>query len=354
MIHLKIFIGKRDGEKSCSNPKHDGDERGGRIRFPVADEAGRNPSTGACCIIQPMNSPAPLDFLGIGAPRAGTTWLWTVLRQHPQIWMPPRKELHYFDRNEKYPSASHLQHERLPARMFGLDKSSQKWRRVFGTDVYYLLTGKNKAAEIPWLARYHFGRVNDAWYLSLFENRPSRVRGEITPAYCMLDMEDVQRVHALLPEVKILYTLRDPVERSWSQIRFGMGRRGLAINEQAMPEIQRRTNSLSQQLTGDYVGTLKKWRAVYPAERMFILFQDQIEREPEQLTHSLYRVLGVDESFQLPAGILRRKVNASAESEMPSAVRRLLVESHYPQVVELNKMIGGYTNQWLDSYRAAM
>ena len=73
-------------------------------------------------------SPSP-DFLGIGAPRAGTTWLWTVLRQHPQIWMPPRKELHYFDRAEKYPTASHLQHERLLTRLFRLDRSSRKWWR---------------------------------------------------------------------------------------------------------------------------------------------------------------------------------------------------------------------------------
>lgn len=298
-------------------------------------------------------SPSP-DFLGIGAPRAGTTWLWTVLRQHPQIWMPPRKELHYFDRAEKYPTASHLQHERLLTRLFRLDRSSRKWWRVFATDVYYLLTGRNKASEIPWLMRYHFRRVNDAWYLSLFDNHRDRTRGEITPAYCLLDAEDVRRVHALLPEVKLLYTLRDPVERSWSQIRFGMGRRGLKINEQAMPEIERRASTLSQQWTNDYVGTLKKWRAVYPAERMFILFQDQIEQEPEGLIRDIYRFLGVDESFRLPPGLLRRKVNASAESDMPAAVRRMLVERHFPMVTELNGMVGGYTNHWLDAYRKAV
>ena len=38
------------------------------------------------------------DFIGIGAQKAGTTWLDRNLRAHPQIWMPERKELHYFDR----------------------------------------------------------------------------------------------------------------------------------------------------------------------------------------------------------------------------------------------------------------
>ena len=36
-------------------------------------------------------------FLGIGAARSGTTWLHENLRHHPQVWVPPAKELHYFD-----------------------------------------------------------------------------------------------------------------------------------------------------------------------------------------------------------------------------------------------------------------
>lgn len=296
----------------------------------------------------PLPSP---DFLGIGAPRAGTTWLWTVLRAHPQIWMPPRKELHYFDRAEKYPSARHLQHDRLLSRMFRFDRSGRKWRRVFATDVYYLLTGRNKAAEIPWLMRYHFGHIGDAWYLSLFDGQPGRVRGEVTPAYCELDDADVAHVHNLLPDVKLLYTLRDPVERAWSQIRFGMGRRGLTVDDAALNVIERRAGSLSQKLTSDYAGTLKRWRAFYPADRMFILFQDQIGGSPEELVRNLYTFLGVDASFQPPAGLLRRRVNASAESDMPASVRRLLIQQHMPMVEELSHMIGGCTTQWLDSYR---
>ena len=37
------------------------------------------------------------SFLGIGTARAGTTWLHANLRRHPEIWLPPLKELHYFD-----------------------------------------------------------------------------------------------------------------------------------------------------------------------------------------------------------------------------------------------------------------
>ena len=46
------------------------------------------------------------DFLCIGAQRSGTTWLYQNLRRHPEIWMPPAKEIHYFDEREMIRSLS--------------------------------------------------------------------------------------------------------------------------------------------------------------------------------------------------------------------------------------------------------
>ena len=37
------------------------------------------------------------DFLCVGAQKAGTSWLYRQLEPHPDFWMPPVKELHYFD-----------------------------------------------------------------------------------------------------------------------------------------------------------------------------------------------------------------------------------------------------------------
>lgn len=63
------------------------------------------------------NSEKYPTFIGIGTQKGGTTWLYHQLRQHPDIWMPLNKELHYFDRNVKYPSPSHLTVERLSDRI---------------------------------------------------------------------------------------------------------------------------------------------------------------------------------------------------------------------------------------------
>jgi hypothetical protein len=291
------------------------------------------------------------DFLGIGAPRAGTTWLWAVLREHPQIWMPPRKELHYFGRSAKYPSPSHLQKASPFTRLFGLDYLSKKSRKILGGDILYLFQGKNKVSEIPWLMRYHLGRISDDWYLSLFRGKPGLVKGEITPDYCLLDQEDVEHVHALLPDLKVIYSIRNPVDRSWSHIRFGMGRRGFDIAERNFEDVKRRFHNPAHKLVSDYVGTIQRWQSVYPHAQMMIIFQEQIEREPEKLAKELFHFLGVEDAFQVPAGLLKSRINASAEKEMPLDIRRMMVERYYPQVLELNKMIGGYTAEWIEEYK---
>lgn len=42
-----------------------------------------------------------LDFVVIGAQKGGTTALWQLLRDHPQLWLPPNKEAPYFSHTEE-------------------------------------------------------------------------------------------------------------------------------------------------------------------------------------------------------------------------------------------------------------
>lgn len=108
------------------------------------------------------------DFVIIGAQKSGTTWLRKHLRTHPDVFMPGR-ELHYFDRPEVY-------------------------------------------ANGP------------AWYGGQFaEARETQVVGEKTPDYlylpCRADIpEGAGRLHALLPDARLIVTLRDPVPRALSTL----------------------------------------------------------------------------------------------------------------------------------------
>ena len=70
-------------------------------------------------------------FLGIGAQKAGMTWLAQHLSRHPNVFMPEKKELHYFDRPTRYPSPDILADDHPLARCLGLRRRQRKFRRKF-------------------------------------------------------------------------------------------------------------------------------------------------------------------------------------------------------------------------------
>jgi Sulfotransferase family len=192
---------------------------------------------------------APFDFLGIGAQKAGTTWLWEMFREHPQVWLPPRKELHYFDRALTYPSPSFLATDQ-PLRRWTSRAPHDRQCRV---KCWHAVRRHMRARDWPalrWDLRYYFGRFDDCWYLSLFAQGSGRVRGELTPSYSILDTADVARIARLAPALKIIFLLRNPIDRAWSQIRFDWTRG--ASQEIADPEKLRAfIESPMQALRGD-------------------------------------------------------------------------------------------------------
>ena len=128
--------------------------------------------------------PAP-DFLCIGAQKAGTSWFDIMLRQHPQVFLPPMKEVHFFDfihlpEHRPWIPGSFERHRR---RLQGRDAA---------TDAYF-----ERLAAIP--------QRQDAWYAVVFRHPDAegRVSGEVTPAYSLLPPEGIARVRAVNPATRI-------------------------------------------------------------------------------------------------------------------------------------------------------
>jgi hypothetical protein len=111
------------------------------------------------------------DFLCIGAHKAGTTWLYQQLDSHPDFWMPPVKELHYFDQLSRVQRAA-------PRRC--RDER----------DLRFLESIKNLSAE-PYMNLDHYAR--------LFEPKASLLSGDISPNYSTLSDEVIRRVVGYFP-----------------------------------------------------------------------------------------------------------------------------------------------------------
>ncbi len=119
------------------------------------------------------------QFLCIGAEKAGSTWLYKNLKKHPEIWLPPVKEIHYFDEKEKLGSVN------IYKRFFDRDSSlNRRWRRILKNQLAKQLTTRPfDYQSMKWYSNYFFQRRNDRWYSSLFTNDKKQKTGDITPAY---------------------------------------------------------------------------------------------------------------------------------------------------------------------------
>jgi hypothetical protein len=140
-------------------------------------------------------------FVGIGAQKAGTTWLHVQLAKRPDVYLPSGKELHYFDVVHR-PDLCARFAEGLEERL---------------AQDAHLLAGQS----VP-------GAGDEDRYADFFRRRVSpaiRLFGEITPAYAVLRQDGFEAIRRVHDTVRILFVLRDPVERLAANVRFALWRR---------------------------------------------------------------------------------------------------------------------------------
>jgi hypothetical protein len=288
------------------------------------------------------------NFLGVGVPKAGTTWLTSNLRRHPDIWLPPRKELHYFTRSLSYPSASLLATAGVVHRLFGPEPHNRRWRKRALEHLKRLCTQRNRR-RASWELRYFFGHYGDAWYASLFRGGRHKTSGEFTPAYCILDQPDIERIVSLIPGVKVIFLLRNPVDRAWSTIKKTARRNGYPNASAAPPEEwERFLGGRRQCLRADYARAIGNWRRCLPHDRVFIGFFEDLVGDPAALLLRAYGFLGVDASpHHVPDQVHRRR-NVSPEEPMPEELRLYAAVVMHESMRRSAEMLGGHALQWLD------
>lgn len=296
-------------------------------------------------------------FLGIGAQRAGTSWLYENLANHPDIWMPYKKELHYFDRAESYASPSYLSSNNLFYRIFNNRLLAGKyWRRFFKNYLIeeinsvrnYISNGVKRPdlKRMSWRVKYLFGICNDSWYASLFEEGTGKVTGEITPSYSILELDDIKHIREIMPELKLIFIMRNPVDRAWSHAKHDFLRKfHRSLHSISEDEFIAFFNSKGSLLRSDYLRTVKNWRAYFPKEQFFIGFFDEIISKPESFLSKLFDFLRVDKEYKTKN--IRRRINVTTSMELSVNLKRYLAKLYYFQIKKLSKMFGSYPALWL-------
>lgn len=278
-------------------------------------------------------------FIGIGAMRAGTSWLDTNLRAHPDIWLPPYpiKELHYFDQTRVKPFINnrYVKHLKLRAR----------WNKEL------LFSNRWSARNFWWDVNYFCRPRSDRWYASLFPHRDGRLCGEITPDYSVLSPEQVAVVRGINPGLKILFIMRDPIDRSWSQavktLASSKNRRITSVPESELIDFLYSPQCLSR---SDYLTTMKTWLQYFPENQFLIGYFDEIKTYPKEFLLRVFDFLGIESSQDYITASVEEPVSAIAtqhgHNEIPERIAYELARIYRSKLEQLAAEFGKIPAEW--------
>lgn len=289
-------------------------------------------------------------FLGIGAARCGTTWLGESLSRSPDVWIPRIKEIHYFTRSSRYLGPSQLEEGTAAQRLFSPQLPYKRYRRKLLRAIASNIA-RPSLSKLHWDANFLLRKPGDDWYASLFSQGYGKVTGEITPRYCVLGLDDAKRLRSLIPDLKLLFLMREPVDRTWSILKYHEKRQGVPLTSLPLDELRQRAFHKAVLEQSDYASILQRWRAVFPAEQMLVACFDEIVADPKALLARICRFLGIGDIPGPPdAADTATKVNASFVKPMPAVLQSMLIAHYAPMISRLAETEGGYVRRWLSSY----
>jgi hypothetical protein len=192
------------------------------------------------------------DFLYVGAAKSGSSWIYEVLRNHPEVYVPPAKDIQFFDKN------------------------------------------------------YHRG-IN--WYASFFADVGATQKcGELSHDY-FFDRAYAERIAEHIPQVKVLACLRNPAERIISHYHYA---RTVFVDHRET--LESFSNSDKAVKGSDYLNNLRPFYELFPRENIRILFFDDLRNHPERFAADVYQFIGVDASFRAPNVLRPERVSRTSRT----------------------------------------
>lgn len=214
------------------------------------------------------------DFFIVGAPKCGTTFLYSHLKNHPEIFMPERKELHHF-----------------------------------GTDLYH-----------PDFVR------DTTTYLSFFQNAENEKRLGEASVWYLYSKRAAREIKAFSPSAQIIIMLRNPVDMIYSlhsqylyngcediiDFEDAMGKedlrkKGLFLAKNAYP-----VEGLFYRETAKYTQQIKRYFEIFDNKAIHFIIFDDIRNNPQTSLQDTFRFLGVNEDIRNDAKLINPNKRAKS------------------------------------------
>lgn len=291
------------------------------------------------------------SFLGIGAQKAGTTWLHRMLSMHDDVWLPHVKELHYFDRKFPIGAVGAVAASTTGPRRYLFGHLRTRMQKLSIARLTDRLSFR-RWQDLSWELRYMFGDWTDEWYASLFAGAGRRVPGEITPAYSCLGETAIRHVHGLIPDAKIILLLRNPIDRAWSHAKMDFESTGTM--NRTDEEYFAHFNGAASRQRGDYAGMMTRWLSVFPKEQLIVGFYDEIAEAPRELMIRICTLLGVSTADRSMPPVIVSRVNASTRASLPPNLHEHLARLYMDSIEELARQFPSYPARWLEECHQAL
>ena len=190
-----------------------------------------------------------IDFIGIGAPKCGTTWLSAQLAAHPAIGFAPDKEVYYF--------------------------ADTILRRLAGKELHYFERG-------------------ESWYHEQFplEGDGITSRGEFCPAY-LYSEEAAVRIETYRSDIKLILCLRPPVEMIYSWYWYNRNAVVAPLPETFAGMME---NPFLRDL-GCFARHLRPYLERFDPRNFLVIEFEAIRRAPDEVRRRTYEFLGVEPDF---------------------------------------------------------
>lgn len=193
------------------------------------------------------------NFLVIGAQKCGTSWISSIVRQHPEVFAPTTKELHFFNKEENYRK--------------GIDWYQEQF------------AGAAKKKAIGEFTPNYFWTSNDS--------------KEIEESGRTRDIPNLIKKH--YPDIKIILALRNPVDRAISAFYHHIKARRISPKS-CIFDVKENYGILSM---GYYDEHLKNFLKYFSEEQFLILiYEDEININKMRTIKKIFKFLGISEFFE--------------------------------------------------------
>ncbi len=277
-------------------------------------------------------------FLSVGAMKAGTTWLYEQLKDHPGIYFTPEKEIHYFA--NKVGIENQLNHRK---RIIKLKETMERCAK--GNPKFI----SENLDDIYWYANYARQKeIDNEWYESLFSlNTENKFCADFSNLYCQMDKNGWGNVRKTAKNIKVIYTLRDPLERLWSHYKFHM--KWVNREDEALEVgFEHFKNLLDQHffwVNAEYANNYKLLKQSLKDEELMILYFEDFREDPVKMLLEVQEFLGL-EKIVPDAKKLGKKVNKTKEFDIPEEWMEYMKGKISGEIEELKKN-GIWHKQWV-------